>query len=376
MGIPTSLYIHIPFCATKCFYCDFNTYSFHKEQSDAYLKALQMEMNAYASMGASLQTVFIGGGTPSILSPNSLRKMFTSLQRNFQIEAGAEFTIECNPGTVDAEKLAIMRDCDVNRLSFGVQAMDDSILQRIGRIHSVNDILNSYQMAREYNFDNINLDLIFALPEQTLDQWQYSLDKVIDLEPEHISAYNLTVEEGTKFYDWWNAGKLALPNNEIEADMYQLSIEKLTQAGYFHYEISNFAKLGCEVKHHLTYWDNEPYIGLGAGASGYIDGCRYTNVRGIPEYIGQVGQAEKPIVYRESLIGIQARAETIVLGLRKLEGICFDRYQKLFGQPITEEFGQTIDRLTELGLVETSKDHLRLTERGLMLANDVFTEFL
>ena len=254
--------------------------------------------------------------------------------------------------------------------------MDDSILQRIGRIHSVNDILNSYQVAREYDFDNINLDLIFALPEQTLDQWQYSLDKVIDLEPEHISAYNLTVEEGTKFYDWWNAGKLALPNNEIEADMYQLSIEKLTQAGYFHYEISNFAKLGCEVKHHLTYWDNESYIGLGAGASGYIDGCRYTNVRGIPEYIGLVGQAKKPIVYRESLIGMQARAETIVLGLRKRDGICFDRYQKLFGQPITEEFGQTINRLAELGLVETSKDHLRLTDRGLMLANDVFTEFL
>ena len=376
MGSPTALYIHIPFCATKCFYCDFNTYSFHKEQADAYLNALQIEMNAYAPMGMLLQTVFIGGGTPSILSPNSLKKMFTNLQENFHIETDAEFTIECNPGTIDAEKLAIMRDSGVNRLSFGVQAMDDGILQQIGRIHSVNDVLSSYQMAREHNFDNINLDLIFALPEQTLDQWQYSLDKVINLEPDHVSAYNLTLEKGTKFHDWWNAGKLVLPNNEIEADMYQLSIDRLTQAGYLHYEISSFAKPDCDVKHHLTYWDNEPYIGLGAGASGYIDGCRYTNVRGIPEYIEQVGQVKKPIVYRESLIGIQERAETIILGLRKHDGICFDRYQKLFGQPITREFEQTINHLAELELVDTSNNHLRLTDRGLMLANYVFTEFL
>ena len=167
-----------------------------------------------------------------------------------------------------------------------------------------------------------------------------------------------------------------LPNNEIEADMYQLSIDRLTQAGYLHYEISSFAKPDCDVKHHLTYWDNEPYIGLGAGASGYIDGCRYTNVRGIPEYIEQVGQVKKPIVYRESLIGIQERAETIILGLRKRDGICFDRYQKLFGQPITREFEQTINHLVELELVDTSNNHLRLTDRGLMLANYVFTEFL
>jgi len=167
-----------------------------------------------------------------------------------------------------------------------------------------------------------------------------------------------------------------LLNNELEAYMYQLSIDRLTQAGYLHYEISNFAKPGCDVKHHLTYWDNGPYIGLGAGASGYIDGCRYTNVRGIPEYIEQVGQVKKPIVYRESLIGIQERAETIILGLRKRDGICFDRYQKLFGQPITREFKQTINHLAELELVETSNNHLRLTDRGLMLANYVFMEFL
>jgi oxygen-independent coproporphyrinogen-3 oxidase len=331
MSSPTALYIHIPFCASKCFYCDFNTYSFHKEQADAYLNTLWVEMSMYAPMGASLQTIFIGGGTPSILSPDSLRKMFTNLQENFQIEAGAEVTVECNPGTIDAEKLAIMRDSDVNRLSFGVQAMDDDILQQIGRIHSVNDVLNSYQMARKHNFNNINLDLIFALPEQTLDQWQYSLDKVINLSPDHISVYNLTLEEGTKFYDWWNAGKLVLPDNEIEADMYRLSIDRLTQAGYLHYEISNFAKLGCDVKHNLIYWNNEPYIGLGAGASGYIDGCRYTNVRGIPEYIEQVDQGKKPIMYQERLVGIQEMAETIILGLQKRDGICFDRYQKLFG---------------------------------------------
>ena len=376
MGSPTALYIHIPFCATKCFYCDFNTYSFHKEQADVYLNALRLEMNVYASVSASLQTIFIGGGTPSILSPKSLGEMFEGLQENFQIQVDAEVTIECNPGTIDAEKLAIMRDSNVNRLSFGVQAMDDDILRRIGRIHSVNDVLNSYQMAREHNFDNINLDLIFALPEQTCDQWQYSLDKVISLDPDHVSAYNLTLEEGTKFYDWWDAGRLVLTNNETEADMYQLSIDRLTQAGYLHYEISNFAKPDCDVKHNLIYWNNEPYIGLGVGASGYIDGCRYTNVRGIPEYIERVGQGKKPIAYQESLIGRQERAETIILGLRKRDGICVDRYQESFGQPITGEFGQTIDRLTGLGLVETSNKYLRLTDQGLMLANYVFTEFL
>ena len=242
MRAPLALYMHIPFCTTKCYYCDFNTYAFHKERAHAYLDALSVEMELYAPHCPPLQTVFFGGGTPSILSAESLDRLFTDLHACFQINTDAEITVECNPGTVDREKLQVMRAVGVNRLSFGVQAMDNAILYQIGRIHKVSEVIRSYQLARDTGFDNINLDLIFAVPNQTLAQWKHSVQEIIAFQPEHISIYNLTLEEGTAFYEWWQAGKLGLASDELEADMYGIAIEMLTDVGYGHYEISNFAK--------------------------------------------------------------------------------------------------------------------------------------
>ena len=290
----SSVYIHIPFCATKCYYCAFNTYTFHKDEAKAYLTALRTEMELYTSETDPLQTIFIGGGTPSILSANALAHLFADIHQNFTISPDAEITVECNPGTVDPEKLSVMRENGVNRLSFGLQAMQNEMLQQLGRIHTVSEFLESYHLAREHGFKNINIDLIFALPEQTMEAWHDTLNEVISLEPEHISAYNLVMEEETPFYERWQAGELHLPAEDTEADMFQYTIETLTSHGYAHYEICNFAKPNHFAKHNLVYWNNQSCIGLGAGACGYVKGVRYTNLRGIAPYIKALSRRSRP----------------------------------------------------------------------------------
>lgn len=372
----SSLYIHIPFCATKCYYCAFNTYAFHKEQADNYLDALQAEMGLYRSDSQRLMTVFIGGGTPSILSASALARLFADLRSCFQVRDDAEITVECNPGTVDQQKLGVMRSAGVNRLSFGVQAMDDTTLGQIGRIHTVSETIHSYQLARELGFENINLDLIFALPNQTVHEWQYSLDEVVALGPDHISAYNLMLEEGTDFYESWQAGKLQRLSDEIEAEMYNITIETLISHGYEHYEISNFAKPHCAAKHNLVYWDNESYVGLGPGACGYIDGIRYSNIRGVQDYIDCLAQGKKPIADSEKLTGRDEKAETIILGLRKQKGIWETDYQRRFGESIKVEFSNVLDKWIGLNLLEWKNEHLRLTKQGLFVANEVFVDCL
>ncbi|RKU25524.1 coproporphyrinogen III oxidase [Candidatus Poribacteria bacterium] len=373
---PTSLYIHIPFCATKCYYCAFNTYSFHKEQANAYLDALSTEMQIYTPQTSQLQTIFIGGGTPSILSANSLDRLFTDIYTKFQISTDVEITVECNPGTVDAEKLGVMKKAWVNRLSFGLQAMQDEILHQLGRIHTVNEFYDSYHLAREFGFDNINIDLIFALPEQTMEMWQFTLTETISLEPDHISTYNLVMEESTPFYDWWKNGDLILPSEDKEADMFQYTIDTLIKNGYLHYEICNFAKPNQEVKHNLVYWNNQEYIGLGVGACGYIEGVRYTNIKGIPPYIQKLRELKKPIADTEILTGKAEKAETLMLSLRKREGICIRDYTLRFGESIDVEFGEVIQKWKDLELLEQTQTHLRLTDRGLLLANEVFVELM
>lgn len=374
--MPSSLYIHIPFCATKCYYCAFNTYPFHKEQAKVYLDALCTEMQLYAPQTDPLQTIFIGGGTPSILSANTLQRLFTDIQMHFQICPNAEITVECNPGTVDGEKLGVMKNAGVNRLSFGLQAMQDEILRQLGRIHTVEEFLHSYHLARECGFDNINIDLIFALPKQTMVAWQHTLSETISLEPEHISAYNLVMEESTLFYDWWKAGKLVLPSEDTEADMFQWTIDTLTSNGYTHYEICNFAQPNREVKHNLVYWNNQPYIGLGVGACGYVDGIRWTNIRGIPPYIDTLRQHKKPIADTERLTEYAEKAETLMLALRKREGICLTDYERRFGEKLDVVFEETIKKWTDLELLERNRTHLRFTPRGLFLANEIFVELM
>ena len=372
----SSVYIHIPFCATKCYYCAFNTYTFHKEQAKAYLQALRTEMKLYVSETDPLQTIFIGGGTPSILSANALSQLLTDIHQHFRITPDAEITVECNPGTVDIEKLRVMQDNGVNRLSFGLQAMQDETLKQLGRIHTVAEFLESYHLAREGGFENINIDLIFALPDQTIDAWHHTLNQVISLEPTHISAYNLVMEETTPFYEWWQAGELHLPSEDTEADMFQYTIETLTTHGYTHYEICNFARPNREALHNLVYWNNQSCIGLGAGASGYVNGVRYSNIRGIAPYINKLAERTKPIADRERLTGDTEKAETLMLALRKREGISLDVYQNRFGEQIEVAFGSILKKWMDLGLLERTATHLRLTARGLFLANEVFVELM
>ena len=374
--MPSSLYIHIPFCATKCYYCAFNTYSFHKEQAKVYLDALQLEMALYAQQTSSLNTIFIGGGTPSILSANALDKLFADMQKHFRICSTAEITVECNPGTIDNEKLNVMKNAGVNRLSFGLQAMQDKTLRQLGRIHTVDEFLRSYLLAREHGFDNINIDLIFALPDQTMDAWQHTLRETISLKPEHISAYNLVMEESTPFYEWWKSGELVLPSEDAEADMFQWTIETLTSHGYTHYEICNYAKPNREVNHNLVYWNNQEYVGLGVGACGYIDGVRYTNIRGIPPYLEALRKQNKPISEIERLTGHVEKAETLMLALRKREGICLAEYEQRFGEKLDVAFGDTFKKWMDLGLLERNETHLYFTQRGLFLANEVFVELM
>ena len=372
----SSVYIHIPFCATKCHYCAFNTYTFHKEQAKAYLTALRTEIALYASETNPLQTIFIGGGTPSILSTNALAQLFTDIHQHFQITPDAEITVECNPGTVDAEKLRVMRDNGVNRLSFGLQAMQDDTLKQLGRIHTVAEFLESYHLAREGGFENINIDLIFALPDQTMDAWHHTLNEVISLEPDHISAYNLVMEETTPFYEWWQAGELHLPTEDTEADMFQYTIETLTAHGYEHYEICNFARPNRAARHNLVYWDNQPCIGLGTGAWGYVNGTRYSNIRGIAPYIAELSQRNKPIADTERLTGHAEKAETLMLALRKREGISLEDYQNRFDEDIEVAFESILKKWFDLKLLERTATHLRLTPRGLFLANEVFVELM
>lgn len=374
--MPSSLYIHIPFCTTKCYYCAFNTFSYDKEQAKTYLDALSAEMCLYSSQIAPLETIFIGGGTPSILSANALDQLFADIHLHFQVRPGAEITVECNPGTVDVEKLGVMKNAGVNRLSFGLQAMQDETLQQLGRIHTVSEFLHSYSLARKHDIDNINIDLIFALPNQTIKQWQYTLLETISLEPEHISAYNLVMEESTLFYDWWNAGKLVFPSEDTEADMFQWTIEFLTYNGYTHYEICNFARPNREAKHNLVYWNNQEYVGLGVGACGYVDGVRYTNIRGIPPYIKALRQHKKPISESELLIGYAEKSETLMLALRKREGIRLTDYEKRFDEDIEVAFGNIINKWIDLELIEQNKTHLCLSQRGLLFANEVFLELM
>ena len=372
----SSVYIHIPFCTTKCYYCAFNTYVFDEARSKAYLQALRTEMTLYTSAAIPLKTVFIGGGTPSILSTKALTQLYIDLHTHFNIRSDAEITVECNPGTVDAEKLKAMRNAGVNRLSFGLQAMQDETLQQLGRIHTVTDFLHSYRLARDSGFDNINIDLIFALPNQTREAWDYTLHRVLSLTPEHISVYNMVMEEGTPFYEQWKAGALHLPTEDTEADMFHDAIETLISHGYEHYEICNFALPNRRGRHNLVYWDNQACIGLGAGASGYVAGMRYTNIRWILPYINALCHYKKPIAGSERLTGHAEKAETLMLALRKREGISLTAYHHRFGEALDVAFGNILEKWHDYRLLERTATHLRLTPRGLFLANEIFMELL
>jgi len=374
-----AVYVHIPFCTNKCYYCDFNSYVHRGQPVDDYLAALRREMALIVSdePPGPIRSVYIGGGTPTVLTPEQLARLLADIRTYFpQWEKDCEVTVEANPGTVDAAKLAALRDGGVNRLSIGAQSFDPVLLQRLGRIHRPEDTLASVETARRAGFENISIDLMFGLPGQTLDSFRETLRQALALNLPHYSLYSLIIEENTPFFTWYEQGRLQLPEEEDEVAMYLLAMDEMEKAGYDHYEISNFSWPGWASRHNLTYWRNEEYYGIGAGAHGYIRQQRYENVRGIGDYIRRLHQGERPVADEHLVSRQEAMENFMMLGLRMLHGVDREQFHRQFGLSIHEAFPGVLPRLEKEELLVHDGQYLRLTRRGLLFGNDVFAAFL
>lgn len=369
-GIMRGLYIHIPFCLKKCKYCDFTSFVGCEEHFAEYIKCVKKEMAEYK--GEKIDTIFIGGGTPSILSKELLGELIKSIYDTFNIDKNVEFTIESNPKTLTFEKLELLKELGVNRLSIGVQSFIDGELKKIGRIHSSNDASEAVNLAKKAGFKNINLDLMFSIPEQTIDTFKKSIDIAISLNPEHISAYSLILEEGTPLFFEVEKGEALLPNDETDRENYQYLCEKLEAEGYMQYEISNFSKKGYECRHNIKYWDCDEYIGIGISAHSYFDGRRYYNTDSLENYLN--------CEYRKDLGEILSPDEKIkeyvIMGFRKTEGISKKAFFEKFSVDFYEKFRVQIDKFKNLNLIEEKGDFYRLTFEGINLSNSVLCEFL
>ena len=375
-----SLYIHIPFCKSKCNYCDFNSFAGKEGLIPDYIGTLKRELDFYSMVLEIpyLSTIYFGGGTPTMLPPESLHNILEWVRSKFALPKEPEITLEANPESVNFRKLLEAKNAGANRLSLGAQSFNDDILKSLGRIHSSSHIQYAFNTARMAGFSNIGLDLIFALPGQTLPDWKETLEKVTFLDPEHISTYNLVIEDGTPFYK--NKNSLNLPDIDLEYEMFHEAINFLIDRGFEHYEISNFAKPGKRCKGNETYWRNEEYIGVGAGATSYIGGNRYTNPAGLAEYIKSWGNGI-PKVIEDGLLGgktdmdLEVR-ETIFLGLRLIEGIDLAALDQRFGIDVKKKYESEIEELIENNLLEIKGTNLKLTKKGLFLADEVFLRFV
>ncbi|MFX3616035.1 MAG: radical SAM family heme chaperone HemW [Sporolactobacillus sp.] len=368
-------YIHIPFCDHICYYCDFNKFFMKNQPVDAYLEALNREMAYYAGKGP-VQTIYIGGGTPTALSDSQFERMLKDVCGRFMNPAIKEFTVEANPENLSDEKLQAMKSHGVTRLSIGVQSFDDRLLQSIGRAHVARDAKRAVQRAKAAGFDNITLDLMFALPGQTESILHQSLAEALELETPHISIYSLQVEPKTIFYNRLKSGKLSLPGEDLEADMYGQIIFELEKHGLQHYEISNFARPGYEGVHNSLYWQNEEYYGIGAGAHGYVDHTRYANAGPIKNYLAAV---ERQSCGRNSIHPVTEQErieEEMFLGLRLMQGVSKKAFFNKFGRSMESIYGQQIEKLKKQGLLEEFEDRIKLSTRGIFLGNNVFEAFL
>ncbi|GLX69190.1 radical SAM family heme chaperone HemW [Paenibacillus glycanilyticus] len=379
---PKALYIHIPFCTNKCHYCDFTSYVLKGQPVDDYLDALEREMElTVAQMPPErIDTVFVGGGTPTVLTPPQMTRFLASVKKHFPLADDVEFTMEANPGTTDPEKLAAMFAGGVNRISFGVQSFDNGLLERIGRIHNVDDVYRSLENARAAGFTNLSIDLMFGLPKQTLEMLEDSVNKALALDLPHYSLYSLKVEENTLFHKLYQRDELPLPPEDEEFNMYTLLMDRLKQAGYVHYEISNFAKPGYESRHNSTYWRNEPYYGLGAGAHGYARGLRHVNVKGVQPYIDYT-KTKLPRLEENAIPESEAMEDFMMVGLRLLKGVRVSDYAAQFdGRKLEDKFGLIIGKLLKDGLLEKLEEDgdtiYKLTDKGVLFGNDVFGSFI
>ncbi len=374
-GSVIGLYIHIPFCWAKCGYCDFNSYAGLDSLSDQYLLALSREMET--AHPAQVQTIYMGGGTPTVLPPSDLAQILDACYRSFRVDAQAEISIEANPSTVDPEALERLRSLGVNRLSLGVQSLNEDELEMLGRIHSGSAAIQAVQSARQAGFENISLDLLYGLPRQTMASWQTTLQLALDLTPDHLSLYALTIEKGTPFDNAISEDTLPIPDPDLAADQYEFAQDALAAAGFVHYEISNWSRTPDLVcRHNLAYWRNEPYLGIGAGAHSWLGGKRWSNTSWPPDYVGQVLNGQRPVSYEEPISAELEISETIMMGLRLLdEGIPFERFRQRFGVSLRQHFPGQLEELSELGLIQASEERVRLADRGRLLGNQVFLRF-
>ena len=370
---PTSAYVHIPFCTQICYYCDFSKVFIKNQPVDSYLEHLLQEFHSYDIQ--KLRTLYIGGGTPTALSAPQLEVLLDGLTKNLDLSVLEELTIEANPGDLDEDKIAVLKNSAVNRVSLGVQTFDDKMLKKIGRSHLEKDIYENIDRLKLAGFDNISIDLIYALPGQTMEQVKDNVAKAIALDIPHMSLYSLILENHTVFMNRMRRGKLPLPKEEVEAEMFEYIIAELELAGFEHYEISNFSKPGFESRHNLMYWDNAEYYGIGAGASGYVNGVRYKNHGPIRHYLKAVEEGNARI-NEEHLSLREQMEEEMFLGLRKKTGVSKARFEEKFGTSFENIYGQVVRDLCHQGLLQIEGQQIRMTKKGLFLGDTVAERFI
>ena len=370
------VYIHIPFCKRKCYYCDFVSYPEKYELQEKYIdKVIQeIEENKKILQDNNVTTIYIGGGTPSSIKPELIKRILNEIYNYTEINNIKEITIEVNPGTATKNNLQLYKNCGINRISIGLQSTNNDILNKIGRIHNFNQFLDTYKWTREAGFKNINVDLMIGIPNQTLDDVKTSLEKVVSLKPEHISVYSLIVEDETPMKKLIESGKLKLPDEEDERNQYKYTKNFLELNGYKHYEISNFAKPGFESKHNLNCWEQKQYIGLGVAAHSYINGVRYSNTISLEEYLNKDSKDIKEIHETQTIDDM--KKEYMLLGLRKIDGVQISKFEEKFGENPIYLFKNELKKLIQEGLLIIDLDNIKLTEKGLDLANIVWEEFV
>ncbi len=373
------MYIHIPFCHQICHYCDFNKVFFKNQPVDAYIESIGQELAVMRHEGISfegLETVFLGGGTPTSLSEQQLDRLLSIIHDYVDVPSLTEFSTEANPDELTYGKLKVLKSGGLNRLSIGVQSFDADLLTKIGRTHSADDPVRVIADARKAGFENISIDLIYGLPGQTIAQWQDTLKKASELDLPHYSGYSLIVEPKTVFYNLMNKGRLPLPGEDIESEMFAMLMDHMDKHGRKRYEISNFAVPGYESTHNLIYWENATYAGIGAGAHGYLNGQRYSNIGPIAKYMEKTAAGERPFQQTHVVTETEAMEEEMFLGLRKAKGVSYSLFQQKFGKSLEDVYGETLQSLVREGLVEQADGRVKLTRIGVFRGNEVFQQFL
>jgi len=371
------IYIHIPFCSSRCSYCDFATGLFQQELAERYVRALIADIRLSRYSGDIVDTIYFGGGTPSLLAPSQLESILATVHDCFKIDPHSEITLEINPGSVNEEKLRAFRSLGVNRGSFGAQTFDDAELAKLGRSHTTADTVKAFADLRGVGFENVSFDLIAGLPGQTLAGWERNISQALDLRPEHLSFYLLEVHSGTPLAEHIRRGIQPEPDDDLAGVMYQWMLQQAADAGYEHYEISNLCQPGFHSRHNVKYWTGEAYYGFGCSAHSY-DGAtrRWSNHRDVLKYVSVIENGESAVVDEQQLSQTDVRAEAVFLGMRLMQGVDLRRYRESFGVDLRDEHAEDLDRFCKAGLVELDGDLIRLTRTGALLSNEVFAAFV